>query len=688
MISIVGATVAGGWEQDLTIAVPGGAEPGDRLFVFAGASDEVEITSQPAEWSVLLDVQLNPGASTHVWVFSRIVAEEDPGQYTVVWEGTHWHQLQAVLVRGVERIRTQEAATTTGVNVTSLAVPVVEAQDGDHLLVGGYHWDEVTKRFEPDGLETIEHQERGWITGHQPLTETGPTPSYEVTNTVEGLLAAITIVLVPPPPPPEPFTFPLDIRTEIQTADGWVDISEDVRDTEEVVITRGRADEATTADASQCTLTLDNRDGKYSPRNPLSPYFRLIGRNTPLRVSLVSNGLVLRRFCGEVAEWPMTWDLSGNDVTAAITANGVLRRLNRGTRPPRSALRRFINAASPVAYWPLTDGEESAVAAPDKGPYPMGVLFNPPSGSLMLFRARMAWQSGTLAPWMEDVAATPSGAGEDNAGNQGRITGRVDTHQVSNDWAVDLVRAGAGGSDRLVVRSRAEAGITQEWGVRFDRRILSVVVFARTEEDDEEPPSFTELSSTVEPRFFMDQLRHVRFRVTDTGDNSAAWSVWIDGEMLASGTTALLSYPRPVTSVQYWWDHRQSIDEDAEATSLGHIAVWDEGADITPPSAWECAQAMYGHRGERAGIRIERIAREEGIPFEGMGDLEYTVPVGPQETESPLDVMRAAEAVDDGVLHESRDRVAILYRAHRSTYTQRSWGLLPMMTSQENGGGE
>lgn len=82
----------------------------------------------------------------------------------------------------------------------------------------------------------------------------------------------------------------MPIRAEIQLSDGsWADVTTDViRDP--LTITRGRADEATQADAGRCTGTLNNRDGNYSPRLPTGAYYGLIGRNTPLRISLETYG--------------------------------------------------------------------------------------------------------------------------------------------------------------------------------------------------------------------------------------------------------------------------------------------------------------------------------------------------------------------------------------------------------------
>ncbi|WP_171072359.1 hypothetical protein [Streptomyces sp. DASNCL29] len=81
-----------------------------------------------------------------------------------------------------------------------------------------------------------------------------------------------------------------DLRVEIQAGGVWTDVTADTfTRRQQVTITRGRADEAARADPARCQLGLNNKDGKYSPRNPMSPYYGLIGRNTPLRVSVAGS---------------------------------------------------------------------------------------------------------------------------------------------------------------------------------------------------------------------------------------------------------------------------------------------------------------------------------------------------------------------------------------------------------------
>lgn len=76
-----------------------------------------------------------------------------------------------------------------------------------------------------------------------------------------------------------------DVRVEL-LAGRWVDITGDVYTRDRIEIERGRPDETSDVDPAKCKLTINNRGGKYSPRNPNGPYYGRIGRNTPLRVTI------------------------------------------------------------------------------------------------------------------------------------------------------------------------------------------------------------------------------------------------------------------------------------------------------------------------------------------------------------------------------------------------------------------
>lgn len=109
-----------------------------------------------------------------------------------------------------------------------------------------------------------------------------------------------------------------DVRTELHYGGVWNDITADVRYDPPITIKWGRADEAAKAAPSSLSLALNNPAGKYSPRNPRSSLFGLIGRNTPIRVRLPLNTLARDTFTRSVAGG---WGTSDSGHTYVITAN-------------------------------------------------------------------------------------------------------------------------------------------------------------------------------------------------------------------------------------------------------------------------------------------------------------------------------------------------------------------------------
>ncbi len=116
----------------------------------------------------------------------------------------------------------------------------------------------------------------------------------------------------------------LDVMVEIDLGDGWEDITEYAYLRDPITITRGTPDESAKADPAQFSVTLNNRDGRFSPRNPLGPYYGRIGRNTPMRISVPADGTYLavpntalgRAFCPDAPSLAVT-DL---DVRVEITS--------------------------------------------------------------------------------------------------------------------------------------------------------------------------------------------------------------------------------------------------------------------------------------------------------------------------------------------------------------------------------
>lgn len=92
-------------------------------------------------------------------------------------------------------------------------------------------------------------------------------------------------------------TFPqsiLDTRVELLLAGTWTNITSYVYQRDSVQITRGHPDESSAINPTGCKLTVDNRTGRFSPRNPVGAYYGSLTRNTQMRVSVPEGTSYLR----------------------------------------------------------------------------------------------------------------------------------------------------------------------------------------------------------------------------------------------------------------------------------------------------------------------------------------------------------------------------------------------------------
>lgn len=104
-------------------------------------------------------------------------------------------------------------------------------------------------------------------------------------------------------------------KVELNLDGTWTDISAYVLERDPIRVARGRQDEQSEGETGTCTFTLDNRDGRFSPRNPTGAYYGTIGRNTPVRVSTLLGGVRLVKPDGLIASCP---DTAANSITGDI----------------------------------------------------------------------------------------------------------------------------------------------------------------------------------------------------------------------------------------------------------------------------------------------------------------------------------------------------------------------------------
>lgn len=118
-------------------------------------------------------------------------------------------------------------------------------------------------------------------------------------------------------------TYPLTVVPEMHIDGAWTDVTTDgsggtqVLQRDDIVCRWGRANKETAVPPATISATLKNANGKFSPRNPTSPYYGKIGRNTPFRVRLGSKDAALS-LPGLEESYVDTPDVAALDITGDI----------------------------------------------------------------------------------------------------------------------------------------------------------------------------------------------------------------------------------------------------------------------------------------------------------------------------------------------------------------------------------
>jgi len=522
----------------------------------------------------------------------------------------------------------------------------------------------------------------------------------------------------------------LGVRVDLLLGGVWTDITQYVYQRNSISITNvGRTDWTSTLQPAQLTLTVNNRDGRFTPKLSSGAYFPNITRNTQIRIflSVTSTTNVSYagfRFYGEVAEWPVHWDASQRDVAVNIVASGIWRRLSQLQTPLGSAYRRFkVNTAAAIglrSYWPIEDGSGSKVFVP--------------FGSVASTQnATMAYVAGQAGISLASAAAFP-GSDDIATLNAASITAIVPS---GGTWSFTANGSPLDGT--YFIASTAQAASltvgdaftdTNNPGVKF--RITSIgAPFAGFSNVSITPTAASIMSSpdTVSAITGSNVTRFL-LSVPSAGDSASGSTNWnlieIDstgtvakfevylnatgtllmqlrnsgGAVIASGTTTTNVKGTPylvsceLTSgvnfaLRIIKAGASGITESITGslgsgsvgqltkvifsralalvdTSVGHLSC-SHGA---PTSMVQEAYALNGYQGEFAADRFVRLCGELGITSSTIGAPSSSAPMGPQVDDTLQNVFQSIEDTDCGLLYELRDQFGMGYRTNASMANQ------------------
>jgi hypothetical protein len=409
----------------------------------------------------------------------------------------------------------------------------------------------------------------------------------------------------------------------------WTDITTDVYQEPAISFGYGRADEASTTQPAQGSLTLDNSLAEYS-LGGISPNWPNVKENVPIRIQIDPNGTGFQVvFQGNVVGFTPEWDITGAVPTARAKFSGVLRRLGQGKSPLVSPIKRNIlqQVSSVVAYWPCEVGQfattfESAVDGP-----PLLISGTPRLNSNIDFVSSNPLPVLKGSVWSSYVPAyTPSGLTQlrfliefpsaDELTDSTIV--KITTSGSANTFFMTY-KTGSGGKLNMDVYDRSGVLITSTGGAPFD-----IQVSPRTRRFSVE---LQESGGSVLCRM-----------VTLTDNTSDPYKFLDSAPMVGYDVGSILKV-----------DFNPSAQ--LQEVALGHIVIQNTLTDQYADDI-----ALAGNTNESDTRRFRRLCDESAVPYRQLPSppsmiTTYTL-MGPQKSTNLLELIRDAELAGQGIVYD------------------------------------
>lgn len=357
------------------------------------------------------------------------------------------------------------------------------------------------------------------------------------------------------------------------------------------------------------------------------------------------------RFIGEISSWTPRWDTGGFDVVTEVEAAGVMRRLETGTVPLKSPVYREYTSqgrvdAGIVAYWPMEDGDKATELASAFDGHPAmkitGTVTPAAYSDYVASDSLPTIDTGSLK-----VSVPPYDL---DASSRGRLA-----------FFVKVPAAGVVSTQRLV--SLTQTGTAAVWSV-YVNTSGNLDVRAYDDEGTQIHASgFGSDSINGLEKFVLLALTQdgsdvdYTLLVTDIADGLATEIPDLTSTSFSITGTETSATTGRFTQIRFGEDGAMN------ETALGHVSV---GAESTSHTG--TAGAVMGWNAEESPSRIARLGIEESVHAyaTGAGDER----MGVQARDTVIDLMRAAEQVDKGILCEQRSILGVRYVTRASLYNQ------------------
>lgn len=433
----------------------------------------------------------------------------------------------------------------------------------------------------------------------------------------------------------------------------WNDVTADTFAAETIKITRGQNDEVSAPRPAQIQLTFNNSTDKYRPSNPVSPLYGLVGRNTPLRVSVGGSirGLI------EASSWAPDRTINSSPGSGTgrawvdIDGGGILQRVNQWTEVLKSPFRQY-NETLPyiIGYWPA----EQARGSTD-------LLSTVPGTRKYLF-VDMAFDSQYKPPGsapLMDFGQTADAEVDyffiNNAGADPTV-----------GWQVSWVgRYGpiAAGDQGIMAWDVADG---TSWGLNLNPTTGHMTL-----------QSFSSFASGFTPivnfnasynGYDWSQWTLFSIDAQYSAGTTTMWVNWVNADLTQNGfiTTTFSGVPSSLNQ----WD-MSTFDGIPAGSTVGHIT----GARVSSVNGVNLfnnsrKNAWSGYIGETAADRVTRLCAVKNVPVTIIGTAAASWPMGAQPVDTLANLLAEVVRTEDGLLFDDRDSVGLNFRTRGNRYNQ------------------
>lgn len=414
----------------------------------------------------------------------------------------------------------------------------------------------------------------------------------------------------------------------------WTDVTAKVRHDPGIDITHWRGDEDSETQASRCSFTLVNSDGRYTPGNTAGLHYPNIKRNRPVRVRSTHNGVTYDRFNGYVDDWSVDWPATvGSYATCTVTASSRTSRLGSGTEL-RTVIENETAVEQTLGHYTLGEPEGSLQVVDTSG-YGGGPLVLTGDGAAVTF--------GTATgPPTDSLTAATFAGGRYLSGPTYPLTAASSAflgcwfNTTTSPASLDLMLCGLLDSGITPLAPRLKLVMRPSGAIRAQMV------------PDAGGTSFAESAGAYD-----DGLTHHAIAVFIAGTGLL---LYVDGILVDTSAGTLSGATATAAGgIILGGFNRLSVEHETLTGTLAH--VYYGASPVLATRAADHAQAgVDGFTGETSAQWIARLASYAGVPAADV-DATGTTPIAAFDMvgSTALEAMRKVETTEGGVLFDATD---------------------------------